>query len=141
MTLQDIAILQGSLLIATGVLSLRLLIQSRTLTTTDESKKDKLARTVVGLTYKLIIPVGLAMVIAGCIWWDLLKGTSIAVGFTLIVASITFLVQSKSLTVSGDEAVRFGRRVEVWAWILFGAAVVGLGFPVFWVIKMALNWC
>lgn len=140
MTLLDITILLGSLLLATGVLSLSLLIQSYALTATDGSKKEKLAKNVAGLTCKLIIPVGLAMVIAGCIWWDLLKGISIAVGFTLIVASITFLVQSKSLTVSEDEAVRFGRRLKVLAWVLLGAVIVGLGFVVFFVIKMALNW-
>jgi hypothetical protein len=56
------------------------------------------------------------------------------------VASITFLVQSKSLTISGDEAVRFGRRVKVWAWVLLGALIVGLGFFVFFVIEMTLIW-
>jgi hypothetical protein len=140
MALLDNTVLLGSLLLATGVLSVRLLMQSYALTATDASKKDKLAKNIQGLTCKFIIPLGLAMVIAGCIWWDLLKGTSIVVGSTLIVASITFLVQSKSLTISGDEAVRFGRRVKVWAWVLLGALIVGLGFFVFFVIEMTLIW-
>lgn len=140
MELLEITILLGSLLLATGVLSLSLIIQSRALTTTDESRKDRLARKVERLTYKLIIPIGLAMVVAGCIWWDLLRGISIGVGFTLIVAAVTFLVQSKSLTVGEDKAVGFGKLVKVLAWVLFGAVIVGLGFVVFFVIKMALIW-
>ena len=139
MGLLDITVLLGSLLLATIVLSVRLLLQSYALAATDANKKIRLARTIKGLTCKLIMPIGLAMVIAGCIWWDLLRGTAIAVGFTLMVASITFLVQSKSLTISGDEAIRFGYRVKVLAWLLFGAVIVGLGFVVFFVVKMSLN--
>jgi hypothetical protein len=140
MTLLDTTILLGSLLLATGLLSLSLLIESRALAAGEGSKKDKLAKKVAGLTYKMIIPVGSAMVIAGCVWWDLLKGIPIAAGFTLIAASVTFLVQSKSLTATGDGAVRWGHLVKVLAWVLFGVVIVGLGFLVFLVVSMALNW-
>ena len=132
--------LLGSLLLVMAVLSLTLIMQGRALTVTDASKKDKLAKNIEKLTYKLIISVGLAMVIAGFIWWDLLKDTFIPVGFTLLAASVTFLVQSKSLAVSGDEAVGFGRYVKVLAWVLFAVTIVGLGFLLFYFIKMALIW-
>ena len=132
--------LLGSLLLVMAVLSLALIIQGRALTVTDASKKDKLAKNIEKLTYKLIISVGLAMVIAGFIWGDLLKDTFIPVGFTLLAASVAFLVQSKSLAVSGDEAVRFGRYVKVLAWVLFAVTIVGLGFLLFYFIKMALIW-
>lgn len=134
-------VLLGSLLLAMAVLSLRLIIQSRVLTETDKIRSNRLAKLIEKLTYVLIIPVGLIMVIAGCIWWDLLKDAFIPVGFTLIVASIIMLVQSKSLTVSGDNAVRFGRYIKVLAWVLAGVTVVGLGFLVFFFIKaLALIW-
>jgi hypothetical protein len=131
--------LLSSLLLGIGLLSVRLIIQSRALTATDVSKKDKLAKKIQGVTY-VILGFGLAMLIAGCIQWNLLRDSYIPFGSVLIVASITFLVQSKSLTVSGDEAVRFGRFVKVWAWIVFGAVIVGFGFFIFFLIKMALIW-
>jgi len=132
--------LLGSLLLVMAVLSLTLMMQGRALTVTDASKKDKLAKNTERLTYKLIISVGLAMVIAGFIWWHLLKDTFIPVGFTLLAASVTFLVQSKSLGVSGDEAVGLGRYVKVLAWVLFAVTIVGVGFLLFFFIKMALIW-
>lgn len=132
--------LLGSLLLVMAVLSLTLMMQGRALTVTDASKKDKLAKNIEKLTYILTISVGLAMVIAGFIWWDLLKDTFIPVGFTLLAASVTFLVQSKSLVVSGDAAVGYGRYVKVLAWVLFAVTIVGLGFLLFFFIKMALNW-
>ena len=136
----DNMVLLGSLLLVMAVLSLTLIIQGRALTVTDASKQDKLAKSIEKLTYKLIISVGLAMVIAGFIWWDLLKDTFIPVGFTLIAASVAFLVQSKSLAVKGDEAIGFGRYVKVLAWVLFAVTIAGLGFLLFLLIKMALNW-
>jgi len=131
--------LLGSLLPVMALLSLVLIIQGLTLTATDASKKDKLAKNIRKPTYILII-LGCVMVIAGCIWWDLLKDAFIPVGITLIAAAITFLVQSKSLAVSGDEAIRFGRYVKVVAWVLFVVMIVGLGFWFFFFIRMALNW-
>ena len=131
--------LLGSLLPVMALLSLVLIMQSLALTVTDASKKDKLAKDIRKPSYILII-VGFAMVIAGCIWWDLLKDAFLPVGVTLIAASITFLVQSKSLAVNGDESVRFGRHVKALAWVLFVVTIVGLGFWLFFFIKMALIW-
>jgi len=124
-------VLLGSLLLAVAVLSLRLMIQSHILTATNESKKDRFAKLVQKLNYVLIIPIGLIMLIAGCVWWNLLKDNFIPVGVTLIIASITMLVQSKSAIVSGDKAIRFGRYIRVLSWVLAVAIIIGFGFLIF----------
>ena len=131
--------LLGSLLVVIALLCLVLIMQSRALTATDASKKDKLAKDIEKSTYIFIIPTGSAMVIAGFILWDLLSASFIPVGFTLIAASVTFLVQSKSLSVSGDKAIRFGRYIKVLAWVLFAVTILGLVFLLLPLIKMALT--
>lgn len=132
--------LMGSLLPTMAVLSTVMIVQSRALAVTDASEKIKLAKDIEKVTYRLLIPAGLAITIAGFIGWDLLKDASISVGFSLIAASVAFLVQSKSLSVSGDQAIRFAHSTKVWAWILFVGVIIGLGFLLFPFIKLVLNY-
>lgn len=130
--------LLGSLLPTIAVLSTVLIVQSRALTAIDAGKRDKLAKDIEKVTCRLLLPAGLAILIVGFIWWDLLKDTSIPVGFTLLAASVSFLVQSKALSVSGDKATRFGRYIRVWAWILFAVIIIGLLVLLFPFIKLGL---
>ncbi len=131
-------ILIGSLALATSVLSLSLMIQSKMLIV-DEVKRAKLNKLIQKMNYIGSGPLGLIMVVAGCIWWDKLKDSFIPVGMTLIIASISMLVQSRTLELNGNSAIRFGKYLNILAWILAISSTIGLIAVVFLLIRGILT--
>jgi hypothetical protein len=125
--------LSASLALAIAVLSLRHIIQSKILQSTDETNRQELAKRIEKLSLVILVPFGFLMEIigiaAGYVFPPMLQVSGdgfISVGFTLILTSITSLIQSQSLIYTGDRAKAFGRTVGVYAWICFGVSIIAL---------------
>ncbi len=125
-----------SLTIAIVLIALRLIIHSQILLIDDDIKKQKLSKRIEKWTLMFFVPIGGGMAIAGFIF-SYLRDSFIPVGFTLIATSLMLLVQSQSLNKRGEEAKSFGRKLRVYANILWWVALLGL---VSLVIRLILVW-
>jgi hypothetical protein len=130
--------LEASLAFAIAVLSLRLIIQSKILKSTDGSDRQELAKRIEKVSLVILVPFGILMEIAGKVLLPMLQvsGDSfISIGVTLIITSITSLVQSQSLIYTGDRAKAFARKVGVYAWVCFVAAIIALILIVYVLVR------
>lgn len=129
--------LAGSIALASAALALSLIITSRILLSTPE-QLGLLANQVQKLAVRIAIPLGMILVVVGFIWFPGI-GSFIAVGVTLIIISITLLVQSKVLSNPNDPSLRrFGRSIRRYAIILTIATLAALIYIVVQLIIILL---
>ncbi len=114
--------LLGAIGLAVAVLGLNLIIQSRILLDNDE-KLMVLRKQLRKLTYFVAIPIGVALSVIGIIMPAFME-SFISVGVTLIILSITMLIQSQALENMGDKKVSVGRKIKVWAYICTGIGLI-----------------
>jgi len=128
--------LAGAIALATAALALGLIIESRILLGTPEQIRT-LTNQVKKLAIGVAIPLGIILTLAGFIWFPGI-GSFIAVGVTLIIISITLLVQSKVLSTPDDPSLkRFGKFINICAIIL---AISALAALIYIVVQLIIIW-
>ena len=114
--------LLGAIGLAMAVLGLNLIIQSRILLDNDE-KLMALSKQLRKLTCFVAIPIGIILSVIG-ITMPTFMESFVSVGVTLIILSITMLIQSQALENMGDKKVSVGRRIRIWAYIFTGIGFI-----------------
>ena len=117
--------LAGSIALATAVLALGLIIESRILLSNPDQLK-LLTKRIQKFAVIVAIPLGIIFIIVGSIWLTSI-GSFISVGVTLIIIAIALLVQSKILSNPNDPSLqKFGKLIRIYAIILAVAAFIAL---------------
>jgi uncharacterized membrane protein len=114
--------LLGAIGIAMAALGLNLIIQSRLLLDNDE-KLMILSKQLKKLSFFIAIPIGVALSVFGILMPAFME-SFISVGVTLIILSITMLIQSQALENMGDKKISVGRKIRVWAYICTGIGFI-----------------
>ena len=130
------------LTLALALFALTLIIQSQILRTTDDNERQRLVNRVKNVTLRLLVPISVIMVIVGftsVMFYPSLHDSSISVGFTLMGTSVVMLIRGESLRKTGDEAISFGRRIGIYAWIFFIVAILGFASQIIRIILYFAN--
>ena len=119
-------VLALSLVIALALLSLRLIVQSRTLINSDDEVKGKgFADYMEKFTLAVFLPVGVLMVISGFLF-SFLGDSFISVGFALMGTALALLIQGESIKKTGEAAKSFGRRIHRIGWVFWWVSLLGV---------------